>query len=233
MNEYYVYVVKLGNEIVYVGSGKGDRYKHVSSGRSHNESLNLLYRQGISVVQEFEYEGLTELTARVLEQELIDKYQPVYNKGKAANDEKKALHKELTEELKRIQDSAEPSEYAKYMAKALFALWKATNNYNILQASYAVSRSTPDGQIMITQKKLSEFVERYDKRFTDKMFFMQCQSSVGKEVSYITSVDEILREITRRESEQIWFMQRQSKNFNDFVKLQEKALSFRGQGVLC
>jgi vacuolar-type H+-ATPase subunit I/STV1 len=232
MNEHYVYMVKLGDEVVYVGSGKGDRYKHVTSGRSHNESLNLLHRQGIAVVQEFEYEGLTEMTARVLEQELIDKYKPLYNKGKAANEEKKALHKELSDELKRIRESAQPTEYARYMAKALFALWKATGNYHILQASFAVSRANPDSKIVITQNELSEFVSKYQNQFKDKMFFMQCKSSVGQEVSYITSVDEILDEINREESAQINFMHRQAKNFNDFVRLQNKALSLRGQGVL-
>lgn len=41
--EYYVYQVTLGNEVVYIGKGKGDRYNHVLSGKSHNYNLNKLY----------------------------------------------------------------------------------------------------------------------------------------------------------------------------------------------
>ena len=41
--EYYVYQVTLGDEVVYIGKGKGERYNHVLSGKSHNYNLNKLY----------------------------------------------------------------------------------------------------------------------------------------------------------------------------------------------
>tara|TARA_R110000851_G_scaffold273661_1_gene426288 strand:+ start:1816 stop:2496 length:681 start_codon:yes stop_codon:yes gene_type:complete len=38
--EYYVYHVTLGDRVVYVGKGQGDRYNHPLSGKSHNYRLN-------------------------------------------------------------------------------------------------------------------------------------------------------------------------------------------------
>jgi hypothetical protein len=41
--QYYVYEVKIGDEVVYVGKGRGDRYLHATSGKSHNFKLNRFY----------------------------------------------------------------------------------------------------------------------------------------------------------------------------------------------
>lgn len=41
--EYYVYQVSISDEVVYVGKGKGSRYKHATSGKSHNFKLNKYY----------------------------------------------------------------------------------------------------------------------------------------------------------------------------------------------
>lgn len=40
--KYYVYHVNLGGKVVYVGKGQGERYKHATSGGSHNPKLNML-----------------------------------------------------------------------------------------------------------------------------------------------------------------------------------------------
>jgi len=39
-NKYYVYQVVHEGEVIYVGKGKGGRYKHATSGKSHNYKLN-------------------------------------------------------------------------------------------------------------------------------------------------------------------------------------------------
>ena len=43
IDKYYVYKVTVEDEIIYVGKGKGDRYKHATSGKSHNFKLNKFY----------------------------------------------------------------------------------------------------------------------------------------------------------------------------------------------
>jgi hypothetical protein len=232
MNEYYVYVVWLGNEVVYIGSGKGDRYKHVSNGRSHNESLNLLFRQGVEVRQEFEYTGLTELTARVYEQELIDKYEPPYNKAKAANEDKKALHKELTTELLQIRADSNPTETYLWIGRAYFNLWKATSNYHLLQASFAMSKATPSGDITFTAKELSEFVAKYVPLYKDKMFFVQCQALAGAELLYKTNGREIVNAVAADTKGVVRCLRQQKESFDKYLECTRKACVCYNQLVL-
>ena len=42
-NKYYVYQVIVGVEVVYFGKGQGERYRHSTSGKSHNYNLNLAW----------------------------------------------------------------------------------------------------------------------------------------------------------------------------------------------
>lgn len=41
--QYYVYIVTLVDEIVYIGKGQGSRVNHVLSGKSHNKFINEAY----------------------------------------------------------------------------------------------------------------------------------------------------------------------------------------------
>lgn len=41
--QYYVYIVTLVDEIVYIGKGQGRRVNHVLSGKSHNKFINEAY----------------------------------------------------------------------------------------------------------------------------------------------------------------------------------------------
>lgn len=41
--KYYVYHVFLEDEVVYIGKGAGNRYKHATSGKSHNYGLNKVW----------------------------------------------------------------------------------------------------------------------------------------------------------------------------------------------
>ncbi len=63
--EYYVYQVSISDEVVYVGKGKGGRYKHATSGKSHNFKLNKYYfehlllgkeQPRVDIVARFEHE---------------------------------------------------------------------------------------------------------------------------------------------------------------------------------
>jgi len=46
-NKYYIYKVIHNEELIYVGKGQGERYKHVNSGASHNKQLNELYYKSL------------------------------------------------------------------------------------------------------------------------------------------------------------------------------------------
>ena len=79
---YEVYLVAVFSIPVYIGSGRSSlRHHHVTSGKSHNESLNRLNREcpeavSVTVIKD----NLTQERSLQLEQELIDYYKPPYNK---------------------------------------------------------------------------------------------------------------------------------------------------------
>lgn len=76
---YYVYTAEYDGEIVYVGKGKGDRYKHTYSGISSSRYLNMLYFSGERVAVAIHKDNLTSEDAYALEQELIQTHQPLGN----------------------------------------------------------------------------------------------------------------------------------------------------------
>ena len=84
MDSYYVYTVSMGEEIIYVGKGKDDRFKHVLSGKSHNFKLNkfyfehLLLSKPLPVVEIVEYFP-NEIKALKYEKFLISEYLPECN----------------------------------------------------------------------------------------------------------------------------------------------------------
>jgi hypothetical protein len=79
MNIYYVYVVKDGTNVLYVGHGKGDRHLHPTSGCSHVYRLNALHFQGVDVVVDIIKGDLTKEEARALELYTIKQLNPSYN----------------------------------------------------------------------------------------------------------------------------------------------------------
>lgn len=72
-NQYYVYVCYVNQKPVYVGKGKGSRYKHCTSGKSHNLKLNqALLEYGKEAFEtKFIYEYLDEQESLRLERKLI------------------------------------------------------------------------------------------------------------------------------------------------------------------
>jgi hypothetical protein len=82
---YYVYVAHLGGEPLYIGSGKGYRWKHVNSGESHNYLLNehFFLKEDKLIIEIFK-DGLSQVESLQLEFELIKKHSPIYNRQKAA-----------------------------------------------------------------------------------------------------------------------------------------------------
>lgn len=101
-NKYYVYHVLLEDEVVYVGKGCGDRYKHPLSGKSHNKYLNELYfrhsllEEAIANVVKVR-DNLEEDVAYRIEREYIQDLLPKGNvqlKQPKINSSKKAPAKE-------------------------------------------------------------------------------------------------------------------------------------------
>lgn len=81
--KHIVYIATKPEEtfdnIVYIGSGKGTRYKHVKSGTSHNRFLNDLYFKGEDLNVMVFAAGLSQAESLKLEKELIAFYNPPAN----------------------------------------------------------------------------------------------------------------------------------------------------------
>lgn len=153
----YVYVVRAGHEIVYVGSGKGDRYLHVTSGRSHNDSLNFLNRQGIQVDVEIVMDCLTVAGARSYEQDLIDLYSPPFNKGIAAGQRTK--DESLRQESSRRQPNY--GECVLALAKVLFHIGDLDDVQTLVLLSFEINSTSTSGSISYTTKELKAFIADY------------------------------------------------------------------------
>lgn len=78
---YEVYVCKLKQTIVYIGSGRQGRHKHATSGISHVYALNKLHfkHDGLVTVHVI-HNNLTQERSLELELEMIKHYRPCYNK---------------------------------------------------------------------------------------------------------------------------------------------------------
>lgn len=84
--QHYVYTAFDGETLVYVGSGKGDRYKHVTSGMSHSKELNRMHFSGRKLYVHLAFERLTQAEALRIESIIIKLMNPEANdKGKVHN----------------------------------------------------------------------------------------------------------------------------------------------------
>ena len=81
MNKYYVYAWYVEEELVYIGKGKGDRWKHGNSGTSSCFGLNeLFFSDKRDLLNHKILEcNLTEKDAYRIETELILKHKPRLN----------------------------------------------------------------------------------------------------------------------------------------------------------
>jgi hypothetical protein len=77
--EYYVYFAKIGEEVVYIGKGKGDRSDHVNSGTSHNYYLNQAHFQGVLMDVQIYMHFDCEVDALTCEAAMIKELKPKWN----------------------------------------------------------------------------------------------------------------------------------------------------------
>lgn len=96
-NEYYVYAAYVEEDCVYVGSGKGKRFQHATSGCSHNKGLNALYFQDTIPIVVLIEEGLTKAESLDREQHYIEEFSPSCNR----NDAKRGPRKHTTGSTKQ------------------------------------------------------------------------------------------------------------------------------------
>lgn len=76
---YYIYYGRLNGEIVYIGKGKGDRFRHLNSGMSSCYFANKAHFEGevvdVEIVERFENND----DALSRESELIRELNPLWN----------------------------------------------------------------------------------------------------------------------------------------------------------
>ena len=78
--KYYVYGCFVDKTLKYVGMGKGNRYKHCTSGKSSCPELNRDFYAGKKLHVELFAENLDRVSALHLESKFIDKNNDLYNK---------------------------------------------------------------------------------------------------------------------------------------------------------
>lgn len=81
-NIYYVYKLTYKEQVLYIGSGKNDRIKHVLSGSSNNSFLNMFSIFGYDekeITLKKVKRGMTQDQSLIYELELIRKHSPIFN----------------------------------------------------------------------------------------------------------------------------------------------------------
>lgn len=123
-NEYYVYVCLVDGVVKYVGMGKGDRYKHCTSGTSSCGELNRDFFTGKELRVDIIHHSLTRNEAAYKEAEVISHYgfEELYNKQRGKQKDLNGLDK-----LIRIfigytsrYESLTLKQVRKYIDKSLF-----------------------------------------------------------------------------------------------------------------
>lgn len=80
MDKYIVYVAYHEGVCMYVGEGKPDRYKHLTSGTSHVYEANRHHFKGRSLEVQILHSGLSKASASEIEGKLINELNPCWNK---------------------------------------------------------------------------------------------------------------------------------------------------------
>lgn len=109
-NDYYVYVAKDGEDVVYVGSGRGSRVDHVNSGKSHSVEINKHVLTVGTLDVKVVLRNLSKADSLSEEQALQDQHKPRYNKNRA-----QVVPKKLTRGDYKIALRVLTQEYEKMM----------------------------------------------------------------------------------------------------------------------
>lgn len=124
--EYYVYKVYYRGILVYIGKGRGKRWKHVAKGGSSNELINDFYFRNkyfgdLNLDLRLAGRFSTDAQARREEKKQIEEFKPLCNKvsGRVHNSSYEFRDKLI--EVARLEGLSEPEDiYSKFDFKFLF-----------------------------------------------------------------------------------------------------------------
>jgi len=113
MDNYIVYAGYIGEQCVYVGEGKPDRYLHLTSGVSHVYKANEAHFKGIAVVVKILEEGLSKESCVLLERKYISELKPLWNKVEfiGGADFKRKLKRSIEREFRGDLSKARKVQY--------------------------------------------------------------------------------------------------------------------------
>lgn len=143
--EFYVYVCKVDGVAVYVGKGKGNRWKHCLSGKSHNRKLNEAVILGKDVSVELLKEGMSESEALSLENSIIAVFNTPFNVDKvAACAEGREIAKRMIAETGKTQYGKTSMGRPAKVDPAEVKAWREANNASITETAkhFGISSAT-------------------------------------------------------------------------------------------
>lgn len=190
-----MYVAKLGDVFMYIGSGKESRVDHVLSGKSHNSGLNELVAQGINLDVQIVLTNLSKEDARVEEQLLIEQHHPILNKAIAASGENKKLYNERKEAEKEMQNRKLSYSYLDE-ARLLYHIGRLLGDQDYIILSFALSRVDYNGIIYFTRKELDKFTDRHCTKVPDLECIDHMAFNIGNDIFYKGNVEYITANLT-------------------------------------
>lgn len=124
--EFYVYNVYYRGILVYVGKGRGKRWKHVAGGGSNNELINDFYFRNkyfndLNLDVRISKRFSTDALAKKEEKKQIEKFKPLCNKVSGRVHESNYEFQDKLKKVARIEGLGEPEELqSKFDFKFLF-----------------------------------------------------------------------------------------------------------------
>lgn len=114
LKTYYVYHCFVDGELKYIGMGKGNRYKHCTSGISSCSELNKDFHEGKEIIVKKVVEKLTKTEAQEIEYYHILENEGLYNKRKGV-DFTQVPDVSRSDKYKILASMAEPKDESKIM----------------------------------------------------------------------------------------------------------------------
>jgi hypothetical protein len=106
-NNHIVYAAfDVDGNCLYVGEGKPDRYKHITSGTSHVYEANRWHFSNKKVRVDILHEGLSKAEAVSLEKAEIERLKPVWNKSDCNAAFRLEMYNFVTKEIKEFCKSS-------------------------------------------------------------------------------------------------------------------------------
>lgn len=199
--QYYVYGVYFNETLVYVGKGKGNRYKHCTSGKSHCHELNNHILNKDNLIVRFIQLGLTEKSALELEYKLLIENHGLYNKD-VVNPATIVRLEEKRDELTPEEESIDITVESRLLRLGPIDGKEKLTLMDKLLLSFLQTKETP---FQITNTQISNILGVDDKTVSRSVVRLANLGLVGKvttkhknlplnEYVYIKDTDTIIKE---------------------------------------